>query len=675
MKKIIWLITILLMLNVVFGLSLNRWSEHCDGPRRNCADLTTGVIVDSNNITYYNYSVAYGTQKEVVVYDFNKDKDKSEVVVSPGGTLYILFTNGTSILFTSSGIQQNVFTLAGTESDDGFETSFDGDNLTDIIGIFKRSTSYYFEVYEYNLSDINRIVSVNLSADPNIGSSAVSLITSEILYNEDWNATFFGAKNKTFMFKPNAVNYTDSLCSSTYNHNLENSVAYGDEVVLWGDYYVTSLELSKTGCSNQFDLTTGFANNKYVTIQTESSSLERIYVVGINNTGPDSGWYCSWVMIDILDKDTGEVVHHTGSNIATATCGTDYSNTVCAGSSSCASSDLNARAEDYDGDLYRDLIIYAKGNTQQDNDDSLLIFNPSSRTWNLLDRFNDGVNFFDFNFTLGVMSSNTSYFDIITKSRILNLNLSAIYNFTKTGSSLVIPVDLDYDADMELIIPQTGAIYYLDGGTTNNLPSIVNIFRDTCNPVCLDNNITFTMPAGGYNDTEGNIARINLNCTGSLKGWTSYFSDADEMKIGCNATKLGSYNYRFYITDISSPNDLTNYIDIPVDVSSNVDCYLSGDDSDCITKITPLAPGGISEPSGVYKNQTIRSTGNYVSEYYDFDFRCDNTWQKGIWIMLYPVCPIWYMIIDYLDNLKIWIFSFFVLFLVIILLWGFFHKK
>ena len=57
MKKIIWLITILLMLNVVFGLSLNRWSEHCDGPRRNCADLTTGVIVDSNNITYYNYSL------------------------------------------------------------------------------------------------------------------------------------------------------------------------------------------------------------------------------------------------------------------------------------------------------------------------------------------------------------------------------------------------------------------------------------------------------------------------------------------------------------------------------------------------------------------------------------------------------------------------------------------
>ena len=213
----------------------------------------------------------------------------------------------------------------------------------------------------------------------------------------------------------------------------------------------------------------------------------------------------------------------------------------------------------------------------------------------------------------------------------LEIDLSAKY----------IPVEVTGDGVVDLIGYGQDVTYTFlsnvnntQSGTGNNPPHYFYTNFDTCSPVCVNNNITFSPNVA---DDENNLLSFGVDCDGdeTVDFWSEDFYTSSTVQ--CNFTTVGTRTVNFYLTDNFHNGEYqTDSLDISVYSTGN--CYTSGQyDAECTLA---TISSNISED--------VNSLGINVSAFEDetdldgykstkYDWGTCGDWNSAT----RPFCPTW----------------------------------
>jgi len=206
-----------------------------------------------------------------------------------------------------------------------------------------------------------------------------------------------------------------------------------------------------------------------------------------------------------------------------------------------------------------------------------------------------------------------------------------------------IPVELTGDSTVDLIaygqtdITKTYLSNVNNTQTSgNNPPHYFQTNFDTCSPVCVNNNITFSPNAV---DDENNIMTFGVDCDGDeyVDFWSDDFYTTTSLQ--CNFTTVGTQSVNFYLTDNFHTNQYqTDSLTISVYSAGN--CYTSGQyDSECsLATISSNITSDINTLGINVSRFNKTDLNNYEAKNYDWGGQCSG-WDYAV----RPLCPIWTM--------------------------------
>lgn len=249
-----------------------------------------------------------------------------------------------------------------------------------------------------------------------------------------------------------------------------------------------------------------------------------------------------------------------------------------------------------------------------------------------------------------------------------NINIAGVGNITSMdagsfnfgGNTNVISVEANGDGKQDFIFFGSSPIKTYMSNAVNNQPHLFGVYFDTCSPVCVNNNITFSPNAA---DDEGNAQIFGVDCNGDgmADNWDGY--QYTGLAVSCNYSNVGHYTTTFYLTDDRHATTFQT-LSVGIEVSVGGNCYDSGEfDSVCLKETIPIDQTNESNDFGINRTEFLPPTddGAYHSVYFDWGKCSGYTYMRGI-------CPLWIWFKE--SMLLLWssFWAFFVVFLMLFLI-------
>jgi len=245
-----------------------------------------------------------------------------------------------------------------------------------------------------------------------------------------------------------------------------------------------------------------------------------------------------------------------------------------------------------------------------------------------------------------------------------NETLIPLWNVTLASALWLIPVDLDGDSYLDIILHTNAKAYTYMSAGANSAATIGEISSNTGSPSCIGENVVFTVT--DYTDTEFNAIKFRVDCYGNGT-YTAWSSSGYAPTAQCNFTRYGTFDITFSITDSAHDPTETDNLICEWGVDSG-NCYESGSGGGLTCQAAANATGFSEYHINDTALEDILGGGTgldgYESRVFDWEGSGCNNWS----VATRGICPAYKWTMQGLEDLWDWIFWYFWAFLTLILI-------
>ena len=690
-------------LAVTYSELWTEWGYNNAGTQNRLDDsLVFGTVT---NLTSYSQT-SYGTLYQPLVNDLDFDGNLDIVVQSGSFLLVYNRTWGLKAQHTVSLTGQPTLTEVSDLDNDGF-TSFESYILAHnetVVWIYDFNGSLLDEIYELNVSDDENI---------SLGNNGFKCFYESVVLSSEVCISKYLRYNGTDLGKQVTGGYMSIVIPDTCHNTSCFTVTYWDffdlnhtlatipnfynidddgarEVIFWSDFDGDAsygFSVFHTTAQSRFlfvdnlteseDPTDAYAFNNPIMYNLDAGLGEVFFTNSNDAIGVDSLLYCydtvgaacagfPITVADVADYGSNNYFGHSNPVIAevdgeTGICVFGHVRT----SGSEGEGQDEARIACYEGDgtiinqAYCSNVwgIGGIGNSCRTKEGW---GTPADRRMTSADFNNNGNDDFLINSWFGSSNERNGIIDISLNP---NETLIPLWNVTLKNGLWLIPVDLDEDSYLDIILHNGSEEYtYLSAGA-NTDATIGEISSDTGSPSCIGETVVFTVT--DYTDTELNAIKFRIDCYGNGT-YTDWSSSSYAPSAQCNFTRYGTFDIAFSITDSAhDPEETDNLMCDWIIDSAN--CFESGSGGGLTCQAAANATGFSEYHINVSAVEELTGGGTDLDGYAGMVFDWEGSGCNN-WTFARGVCPIYKWGMQGLEDLWDWIFWYFWAFLTLILI-------